>query len=135
VNSPDGAGAPGQDFAYRIYDLATGDEDARLCRDIPEAQCREQPKSFLLQIVAQARSKTGDALADGKVVLPWLMGAVGAPAFLIGFIVPLRESLALLPQVLVGGWVRHFAVRKWFWVFASLFEGAVTAGMLKHAQA
>jgi hypothetical protein len=34
-------------LAIRLYDLATGDEDARLCRDIPEDQCREQPRNFL----------------------------------------------------------------------------------------
>ena len=78
-------------LAFRLYDLATGDDDARLCRDIPDAQCREQPRSFLYQVLAQALSKTGDALADSKVVLPWLLGAVGAPVFLIGLPVPVRD--------------------------------------------
>ena len=58
-------------LAFRLYDLATGDKDARLCRNIPDDQCREQPKSFLRQVLAQALSKTGDVLADSKVVLPW----------------------------------------------------------------
>ena len=90
-------------LAFQFYDVALGDEDARLCRDIPESQCREQPESFLYQVLAQAFSKIGDGLADTKVVLPWLLGAVGAPLFLVGFLVPIRESLALLPQILVGG--------------------------------
>ena len=110
-------------FAYRLYDLALGEEDARLCRDIPEAQCRAQPSSFVLHTLSQALSKTGDALSDSKVVLPWLLGAVGAPAFLVGFLVPIRESLALLPQILVGGVIRHFPVRKWFWTISSAIEG------------
>lgn len=110
-------------FARRFYALATGDEDARLCRDIPDAQCHEQPKSFLRQVLAQSLSKTGDALADSKVVLPWLLGAVGAPASLVGLLVPIRESLALLPQILVGGVIRRFAVRKGFWTVSSLVEG------------
>jgi hypothetical protein len=114
---------PNGGLTYRIYDLVTGDEDARLCRDIPDEQCREQPKSFLLQVVSQALSKTGDALADTKVVLPWLLGAVGAPGFLIGFLVPIRESLALLPQILIGGVIRRFPVRKGFWAASSLVEG------------
>ena len=110
-------------LAIRLYDLATGDEDARLCRDIPEEQCKEQPKSFLYQILAQTFSKTGDVLSDSKVVLPWLLGAVGAPIFFIGLLVPIRESLALLPQVFVGGVIRGFSVRKYFWVGSSLVEG------------
>lgn len=108
---------------FRLYDLATGDDDARLCRDIPEDQCREQPKSFLLQIASLALSKTGDALTDSKIVLPWLLGSVGAPAYLLGFLVPIRESLALLPQILVGSVIRMFAVRKGFWALSSLVQG------------
>lgn len=105
-SSPSSANERRSDLTFWLYDLATGDEDARLCRDIPETQCREQPKSFLCQVAAQALSKTGDALADTKVVLPWLLGAVGTPGFLIGLLVPIRESLALLPQILVGGVIR-----------------------------
>jgi sugar phosphate permease len=56
-------------------------------------------------------------------VLPWLLGTVGAPPFLIGFLVPIRESLALLPQVFIGGFIRRFPVRKGFWVASSLVEG------------
>jgi len=110
-------------LAFRLYDLATGDEDARLCRDIPDDQCREQPRSFLRQVSAQALSKTGDVLADSKVVLPWLLGAVGAPVFLVGLLVPIRESLALMPQILIGGVIRRFPVRKGFWAASSLVEG------------
>lgn len=121
--SPLAANADDAGLAFRLYDLATGDEDARLCRDIPDEQCREQPRSFLFQVVAQALSKTGDVLADSKVVLPWLLGAVGAPVFLIGFLVPIRESLALMPQILVGGVIRRFPVRKGFWAASSLVEG------------
>ena len=114
---------PPEDVTFRFYDLAIGDDDARLCRDIPEDQCREQPRNFVLQVLSQLFSKTGDAMADSKVVLPWLLGAVGAPVFLVGFLVPIRESLALLPQVLIGGAIRRFPVRKGFWVAASVVEG------------
>ncbi len=111
----------------RLYGLAIGEDEARLCRDIPDSQCSLQPGNFLRQVVSQALSKTGDVLADPKVVLPWLIGAVGAPAFVIGLLVPIRESLALLPQILVGGYIRRFAVRKGFWAVSSLVEGAAIA--------
>lgn len=110
-------------LAYRLFDLATGEDDARLCRDIPESQCREQPRSFVCQVIAQALSKTGDVLSDSKVVLPWLLGTVGAPLYLVGALVPIRESLALMPQVLFGSLIRRFSVRKRFWVASSLIEG------------
>ncbi|UTW51076.1 MFS transporter [bacterium SCSIO 12827] len=113
----------------QFYDLATGDEDARLCRDIPEEQCREQPVNFLAQTAAQALSKTGDALADTKVVLPWLLGTMGAPAAFAGLLVPIRESLALMPQILVGGVIRQFPRRKAFWAVASIAQGACILAM------
>ena len=113
----------------RIYDLATGDDEARLCRDIPDSQCREEPRGFVAQTVAQALSKSGDALADPRIVLPWLLGAVGAPAFFIGLLVPVRESLALLPQILIGSVIRRYQVRKWFWIAASIVEGACVVAM------
>ena len=116
--------APTNDgFASSLFGLATGDEDGRYCRDIPDEQCSEQPGNFICHVVSQALSKAGDGLADTKVVLPWLLGAVGAPVFLIGLLVPIRESLALLPQILVGGMIRRFDVRKYFWIASSVIEG------------
>jgi hypothetical protein len=41
-----------RDLVTSLYDLVTGDEDARLCKDIPAAACREQPGNFFLQIGA-----------------------------------------------------------------------------------
>ncbi|GIK96016.1 MAG: MFS transporter [Alphaproteobacteria bacterium] len=110
-------------LASGVYGLITGDEDARLCRDIPEEACSEQPGNFLLQAAALTLSKIGDELANPKVVLPWLLGAIGAPAYLTGLLVPVRESLSLLPQLAVGATIRHFAIRKWFWSGASAVEG------------
>lgn len=122
-NTGGAAAAAAGGFAFRLYDFATGDDDARLCRDIPDDQCREQPHNFIAQVSAQALSKIGDTLADPKVVLPWLLGALGAPHSLVGLLVPIRESLALLPQMLVGGYIRRYAVRKYWWVAASAVEG------------
>lgn len=112
-----------------IYDLLTGDEDARVCRDIPEDSCREQPRNFLIHIVSLVASKTGDRLASPKLVLSWLFTVLGAPAFMLGLLVPLRESLSLLPQLFVAGYMRAVGVRKWFWVTGSLVQGFAVAAM------
>lgn len=113
----------------RLFDLAGDDEDSRLCRDISDAQCREERTNLPRLTLAQVGAKLGDAFADPKVVLPWLMGSVGAPAFLTALIVPLRESLALLPQIFIGAVIRRFAVRKGFWIVASLVEGLAVLAM------
>jgi hypothetical protein len=112
-----------------LYDLLTGDDEARVCKDIPDAACREQPRSFFIHGSSLALTKLGDGLADPKLVLSWLLSSLGAPGYLIGLLVPVRESLSLLPQLLVAAQIRAFAVRKWFWVFATAIEG-VALGLM-----
>jgi len=107
----------------RLYDLITGDEDARICRDIPAEACREIPANFFIQIVSSAATRIADELASAKLVLPWLLTVLAAPPFLAGFLVPIRESGSLLPQLIVAGYMRRYPRRKWFWVLGSLGQG------------
>lgn len=76
-------------------------------------------------------SKTADQLTNPKTVLTWLMGAMGAPVALIGWLVPIRESLSMLPQFLMAGWIRSRAHRKPVWLLgAGVQGGAVLAIVL-----
>lgn len=118
-----------------MFGLVSDVEDDRLCRDIPASQCQVEPRNLGRVLGAHIGSKIGDALADPKVVMPWLMGAVGAPAFLTAMIVPIRESLALLPQVIVGGVIRKFARRKYFWACAAFIQGLAVIAMAGAAYA
>ena len=112
-----------------LYDLLTGDEDARVCRDIPDAACREQPGNFFVHLGSLTLTKIGDALADAKLTLAWVLAAVGAPAFMTALLVPVRESLALLPQLVVASVIRRFPVRKWFWTAGSAVQGICVLAM------
>jgi MFS family permease len=106
------------------WELLDSEEDARACREIPDEACREQPRNRLIHIVALTLTKVGDSLVDARLTLTWLLGAVGAPAYLIGMLVPVRESLSLLPQLAVGQWIREHPVRKSFWITGSLVQAA-----------
>ena len=112
-----------------LYDLLTGDEDARVCRDIPEAACREQPRNFFVHIGSLVASKTGDRLSSPKLVLSWLFTGLGAPTFMLGLLVPIRESLSLIPQLFVAGAIRRVGVRKGFWVAGSVIQGLAVIAM------
>ena len=70
---------------------------------------------------------------DPKLVLSWLLGALGAPAYLIGMLVPLREAGALLPQLFISGWIRSLPQRKWVWAAGSFLQGLCVAGMAASA--
>jgi len=113
-----------------LYDLATGDEHARVCTDLTEEACREQPTNFFIHLIALLANKTGDLVASPKLVLPWLLGAIGAPVWMIGLLVPIRESLALLPQLGIAGWMRAKPRRKWFWVAGAALQGASVIAMI-----
>jgi len=117
------------ELAGSLYDLVTGDEDARVCKDIPEAACNDQPENFFLQLGANVCTKIGDELASAKLVLPWLLSAAGAPAFFIGLLVPIRESLSLLPQLFFAAAIRARAIRKWLWVGGSIVQGLCVMAM------
>jgi len=112
-----------------LYDAITGDEDARVCRDIPDAACNDQPRNFFVHILALVATKSGDLLASPKLVLPWLLASLGAPAYITGMLVPVRESLALLPQLAVAARMRAVAIRKWFWIGGSLVQGLCILAM------
>ncbi|HSO05975.1 MAG TPA: MFS transporter [Pelomicrobium sp.] len=118
-----------QRLASTIYERLTDEEDARVCRDIPEDACRETPANFTLMLAAAFLSKLGDAVANPKTVLPWVMSSIGAPLYLTGLLVPLRESGSLIPQLFIAGWVRGHSLRKWFWVAGSVLQAIAMAAI------
>lgn len=116
-------------FAHRAYAILTNDDEGRICKDIPETACHDQPGNFLRHVVSLGATKTADGLADAKLVLAWLMGALGAPAYLIGFLVPVREAGALLPQLAIAGAIRARPIRKWIWAGGSVIQGLAVIGI------
>ncbi|HAS23156.1 MAG TPA: MFS transporter permease [Idiomarina loihiensis] len=114
----------------RVYGYLAEDEDARVCKDIPESACNEQPRSFVLMLLSLTLTKLGDSLVSARLVLPWMLSSLGAPAMFISALVPLRESLALLPQLFVAQKLREQPVRKWFWVAGSVGQAVSLLAML-----
>lgn len=117
-----------KDTLDRVYSLIANEEDARACTDIPEQACREVPRNFFLILGSNVLTKLGDLLVSPKTVLAWLLSAVGAPA-LVAWLVPIRESGSMIPQMVIGAWVRQKPVRKWFWTLGSFGQAASVLGM------
>lgn len=107
----------------RLYDYLADEEDARVCKEISDDACKVVPGNFFLILLSQWLTKLGDGLFNAKTVLPWLLTSVGAPAFFSGLLVPIRESGSLLPQLLFGGLLRAYPVRKWFFVLGCVLQG------------
>ncbi len=115
--------------AKSIYELLTDEDDGRLCEEIGEDACRETPRNFVLLLISQCLTKFADALASPKTTLAWLVTAVGAPGWVLGYLVPLRESGSMVPQLLLGGVIRRLPVRKWVCVISNIAQGACVAGL------
>ena len=92
-------------------------------KDISSAAHEQQDISAGAHVVALSLTKAGDALADVKLMLPWLLNSLGAPVWFIGWLVPLREALALLPQLVFAHWIEGFRLRKGLWSFGSVIQG------------
>ena len=116
-------------IAETVYEKLTNEEDARLCLDIDESACRESPQSFFLILSSYFLTKLGDAIASPKTTLAWLVTAAGAPAFVLGFLVPIRESGSMIPQLFIGSAIRQLPIRKWVWVFGSVAQGLCIVGI------
>lgn len=119
-----------QELTEKLYGYLAEDEDARVCKDIPESACNDQPQAFIAHLIALSMTKLGDSLVSARLVLPWILSSLGAPSAFISALVPLRESLALLPQLIIAQQLRETPVRKWFWVAGSIGQAAALVGML-----
>ncbi len=113
---------PTKELTDRAYDFITEDDD-RSCENIPESACKEAPGNFFKNAFNGTSTKLAEQIASPGLVLPWLLSAIGAPATLSGFLVPINRGGSLLPQLAVSGRIRAFDVRKWFWVGAGVTQG------------
>lgn len=119
-----------RDIADIVYQHLVEDEDARVCRDIPDQACDEQPRAFLLQTIAQTLTKASDSINSARLSLAWILSALAAPVFFIAMLVPVRESLSLVPQLFVAQAIRERAVRKYFYVTGALLQSLALALMI-----
>ena len=115
--------------AQIAWDLLTAEDDGRVCKDIPESACNDQPKNFVTHIMALSMTKLADGLVNPKLILSWILTSLGAPAYFIGWLVPIREAGALLPQLFIAGHIRSRSLRKPVWALGSFVQGVCAAGM------
>lgn len=114
----------------RAYDIIAGEDDDRSCDSIPDSACSEVPKSFFLNVGNGSCTKLAEQIASPGLVLPWLLATIGAPVYLAGFLVPIREAGAMGPQLAIAGKIRSYPVRKFFWVGAGLAQALALAAMI-----
>lgn len=89
----------------------------------------EEARNGVIHVASLTLTKTADALIDPKLVLSWLLTALGAPGAMIGALVPVREAGALLPQLALAHRVEASPQRKQFWAVGSAVQGLAALGI------
>ncbi|GGG45571.1 MFS transporter [Croceivirga lutea] len=113
----------------QLYDYLNTIEDARACKGISEEECKEAPGNYFIILLSNTLTKLGDTLSNPKTVLTWVMSYINAPVYLISFIVPIRESGSMLPQIIIASYVRTLERRKWVFVIGCILQGLSIAGI------
>lgn len=88
-----------------------------------------EPRRFVRHLASLTSTKLADGFIDPKLILSWLLSSLGAPGYLIGTLVPVRESGALLPQIALARWIEARNIRKFFWAGGSLVQGLAALGI------
>ena len=97
---------------------------ANTLTETAQAASGSEDRNKLRHLISLSLSKTADELINPKLILTWLITALGAPAYLSGAVVPIREAGALLPQPLIARFVQKYQLRKLFWALGALLQGA-----------
>lgn len=103
------------------------DHDAE--SELPDHVRRHLPGNGLRLVLAHTLQSSGDQTVNASTVLPWLFAALGVPSALVGMLVPIRESLSMLPQALLTPLVLRVRRRKWVFVAGAIVQAAMVAVM------
>ncbi|TQV77397.1 MFS transporter [Aliikangiella marina] len=117
-------------YINTLHKFIDDEYEGRACLEISDKACKVVPGNALFVIVSLVLSKIADTLASAKIVLPWLMTATGAPIFLISLLVPIREAGSMLPQLILGAFIRQKPIRKNYLVVGALLQSVMIAGLL-----
>ena len=121
--------------ARSLYNFFSGENCQGSSADNPaESNCTQQARNFLLNLANGSCSKLAEQLAGPNLVLVWLLQSLGAPVWMLGALMPIKQTGTLLPQMAAAGQIRRLAVRKWIWVASGLLQavclGAIIAAAL-----
>ncbi len=120
-------------FTTRLYGIVTGEKGAPNCNSLSDDACTHVPQNFLLNAASGNPVRLAQRIAGPDLVLPWLLGFLGAPAFFVGLLLPAHRFGVLIPQFFVVGQINRFKQRKWLWVGMALIRVLVILLMIPSA--
>lgn len=112
-----------QKTGRHFYAILFGEDSLeRACREISDSDCHERRYNHSLNVANGAATKLAEQIAGPNLVLIWLLQVLGSPVWMLGCLVPIKQTFSLLPQMVAAGQIRRLAIRKWIWVGAALVQ-------------
>ena len=87
-------------------------------------------KEKSLLVAGLSLNKLADLLISAKTTLTAILVSVGAPIWMVGWLVPIRESGALLPQVFISIYLRKHTQRHVVWRVGMIMQAFSVLVML-----
>ncbi|MAM60943.1 MFS transporter [Maritimibacter sp. UBA3975] len=94
-----------------------------------EPEYDHEASNGLKHVASLTMTKLADGLINPKLVLAFLLNALGASGAFVSALVPLREAGALLPQVFLAHRLDQMRARRWMWVAGSVGQGVAAAAI------
>lgn len=83
----------------------------RVLGDPPSSDLERVPENAARFSLGFGSQNLGDQIISAKSTLPWFLTSVGAPAWIMPLLVPIRESGSMLPQAALRPWLQCQARR------------------------
>ena len=115
----------------KILSILTGEDNTdRACKDIPETACRHSEHNYRMNLLNGSCSKLAEQVSGPNIVIPWLLTIIGAPAWSMGLVMPMKQAFSLIPQLFAAGYIRKLAVRKRVWTSAGVLQALCLMAMI-----
>jgi hypothetical protein len=111
------------------YKNLINEKESRVSTGIDEKAVKEIPLNFFITLISYFFNKLADSIANIKVIIPWIMQTLNVPIFLISFLVPLRESGSLLPQIIIATFIKKLPIRKYIWSIGTFLQALSMIGV------
>ena len=89
---------PADTVSEAVYSALYDDDEARVCKDVPDSACQHQPRNWVFSTLSLSLTKTGDALVDPKLTLTWLLARWAPRPFWWGYSPPCARPAPSCPS-------------------------------------
>jgi hypothetical protein len=118
-------------ISLKMLSILTGEDNTeRACRDIPEIACKHSEHNYRMNLFNGSCSKLAEQVSGPNIVIPWLLTIIGAPAWSMGLVMPMKQAFSLIPQLFAAGYIRRLAVRKHVWTSAGVLQALCLFAMI-----